>query len=191
MNPKAWEIGPINDRLYNWSDGYDPPVPDPHPEGWQIEISPTKQPHYLTYRHGPLTGQTRMRLKFRAEAAPGVIIHGAGEPDHPSHISLYFECPDEDGSRNLSDEGRRWWATFPGAWFYPFNGPIEHEIIAPLDGNWSSVMVATAHVYPDLFEKAKREADRVGFTFGSFTGYGHGAAATGSVKFIVTEFAVE
>jgi hypothetical protein len=71
------------------------------------------------------------------------------------------------------------------------SGPGEYEIAAPLGGLWTSVNVKTVITAPGDFAAAKANADRVGFTFANCEGYGHGAAATGPVRFVVTHFSVQ
>lgn len=197
MDPRAWEIGPINDRLHNFSLGYDPPVPDAHPEGFAFPISPAHEPHYVTARYGSLTGKTRLVLRGRIECAPDVIIHGADATvpiNQPGSLTLYFEQPDEDGTRNFSDEGHRWYAPLFALLYLTGRyetGAFTYELVAPLDGPWTSVSAMTRENNPQRFAEAIAKADRVGFVFGNHTGYGHGVSATGPVRFIVTYFGVE
>jgi hypothetical protein len=187
-----WEIGPITNSGKNYSINM-PLHPTGHPDGWSFDFGPDSEPHYITFRHGPLTGKNIIRMSYRVEAADDVKIYGAGcSVDSASQITLYFQRAGDD----WSTDGWRWWAT-------PLSLPLakagEYSIEARLDGLWTSVNhfqsqstpdAIPNYVRPDLFNDAKRNADRVGFTFANCVGYGHGARATGPVKFIVTNFEV-
>jgi hypothetical protein len=69
--------------------------------------------------------------------------------------------------------------------------PGEHELTVKLDGPWTSVMKKTAATDPSDFQKAKDNADRIGFTFGGGTGLGHGLYATAPARFVLLSFRVE
>lgn len=178
----SWEIGPvIRDR--NHSLGLS--RPSPFKDGWGFAISPTAQPHYVTFRHGSLRGKTQFRMRFRVEGPRGAIVHGAKCPTgSPSAVTLYFQRAGDDWTR----DGGRWWASFASV---QLNGPMaEAEIVAPLNGRWTSVLKMTALNDPGAFAEAKANADRVGFTFANCQGLGHGARATAPVKFVVTSYRV-
>lgn len=177
-----WEIGPIIDGR-NYSRGL--LRPSPLGAGFSFPISATAQPHYVTFRHGSLSGKTRIRMRFRVDGPRGAIVHGAKcATGSPSAVTLYFERGDDDW---VSDGGR-WWATFASV---QLDGPRgETEIVAPLNANWTSVLKMTASTSPQAFTAAKSRASRVGFTFANCEGFGHGARATVPVRFVVTSFDV-
>jgi hypothetical protein len=178
----VWQIGPVIERR-NYSVGLPASVTVPPP--LSFGISPTQQPHYVTYRHGSLRGATAIRMRYRVEAEPGVIIHGAGcAVTSQSRVTLYFQ---RSGDSWTSD-GWRWWATPVSQ---RLAGPGEYEITARLDGRWTSVDKMASDTAPEAFVAAVQDADRVGFTFANCEGYGHGAAATGQAAFTVTEFTVQ
>jgi hypothetical protein len=187
-NPRAWVIGPIiNGR--NYSQGM-PLHPSPGPRGgWHIDLPRAPgSVHYVTFRHGSLAGKSRIVMRYRIEAAPGVRIAPATSPASPSMITLYFQRRGDNWSARGRFETYRWYATFatqspivPGA----------HEMIAPLNGSWTAVMTSSARSDPAAFRDAIAAADQVGFVLGGGDGYGHGVFATGPARLIVTEFRVE
>ena len=85
-------------------------------------------------------------------------------------------------------EAYRWYAAFAS------QSPIVagvHEMVVPLDGDWSAVMTSHARTNPDGFRDALANADQVGFVLGGGDGYGHGVFATGPARLVVTSFRVE
>ena len=192
MDPSQWEIGPVI-RGTNYSVGM-PLTPSVHPSGgWYFDIpSPTAASghvHYVTFRHGPLTGKTRLVLRYRLEMADGVQIVPTKERPgtFPSILTMYFQRRGDNWSGSGKFEAYRWWATFAST--IPLQAG-EHELSVPLDGNWTAVQTSSATSNPQAFQDALRDADRVGFTFGGGDGYGHGVYATGSARFVVTSFQV-
>lgn len=187
MQASAWQIGPVissREGFRNYSLGL-PSRPEQYDDGWGFAISPTAEPHYITFRHGPLTGKSQISMRYRVEAAPETVIHGKGcSVTSPSAVTLYFQKAGDD----WRTDGDRWWASFAAV---PLRGAGEHEIVAPLNARWTSVLSMTAEDSPAAFAAAKRSADRVGFTFANCEGRGHGARATGPVRFVVTDFRVE
>ena len=179
---RAWEIGPVIGGR-NYSRG--PTRPSSSAAGLSVAIGPDAEPHYVSFRHGSLQGKRRIRMRFRVEGPSGAIIYGAKCPTGtPSGVTLFFQRGDDD----WASDGGRWWATFATV---SLNGPMgETEIVAPLDGKWTSVVAMTAANSPNEFAAAKAYAGRVGFTFGNCQGFGHGARATMPVRFVVTRFQV-
>jgi hypothetical protein len=185
---RAWTIGPIiNDR--NYSQGM-PLQPTPRRDGgWHIDLPRAPgSVHYVTFRHGSLAGKRRIVMRYRIEAAPGVRIVPATAPALPSIMTLYFQRGGDNWSARGRFETYRWYATFAS------QSPIsagEHEIVAPLDGNWTAVQSSSARSDPRAFRAALAEADQVGFVLGGGDGYGHGVFATGRARLVVTEFRIE
>src|SRR5688500_4768590 len=72
MEAGAWEIGPITPTR-NYSVNM-PLSPSPHPEGWSFDFpQPDREAghvHYVTFKHGSLSGKSRIVLRYRVEAAP-------------------------------------------------------------------------------------------------------------------------
>lgn len=179
----AWEIGPIVGTR-NYSLGL-PVNPTKHPEGFEFAISPTAEPHYITKATGPLTAYKAIRMRYRVEGPSEAHIYGKGCSEASgSAVTLYIEHKADDWSR----DGYRWWATQHTV---ALTGPVEAEIVAPLDGYWSSVFAFTTDTHRAVFNDAKANAARIGFTFANCEGYGHGTRSTLPVKFIVTYFGVE
>lgn len=178
----SWEIGPvINGR--NRSLGL--PLASSAKGGWGFAISQRAEPHYVTFRHGSLRGKKEIRMRFLVDGPAGAIIHGAKCPTaSPSAVTLYFQ----QAGDNWATDGGRWWATFASAQLSRPTG--EMEIVAPLNGRWTSVIRMDAENSRGEFEMAKARADRVGFTFANCEGFGHGARATVPVRFVVTRFQV-
>ncbi|HXH53286.1 MAG TPA: hypothetical protein VNH53_07650 [Sphingomicrobium sp.] len=186
LNPALWEIGPIiNGRNYSVGS---PVRPSPHPRGFAIDIPTRGHVNYVTFRHGSLAGKSRIILRYRLEAAPGVQIFPRTLPGAPSILSLYFQRGGDTWSSRGPYESYRWYSTFR------VHSPIvpgEHVLTAGLNENWTAVQTSSARTNPAGFRQAVVEADRVGFVLGGGEGYGKGVFATGPARLIVTDFRVE
>ena len=187
-SPGAWTIGPII-RGRNYSQGV---ALHPSPRaggGFQIDLPRAPgSVHYVTFRHGSLAGKSRIVMRYRIEAAPGVRIQPITAPALPSIITLYFQRGGDNWSGRGPFETYRWYATFASQ--SPIT-PGAHEIVAPLGGAWTAVEASTARTNPAAFRSALAEADQIGFVLGGGDGYGHGVHATGRARLIVTDFRVE
>jgi hypothetical protein len=186
--PDQWTIGPIIDgRDYSQRM---PLHPTPNAGGaWHIDLPRAPgSVHYVTFRYGSLGGKTRILMRYRVDADPGVRIVPATGPNLPSVITLYFQRSGDDWSGNGPFEAYRWYATFASQ--MPVT-PGEHEMVAPLDANWTAVGKSTARNNPAAFRAAIEAADQVGFVLGGGTGYGHGVFATGRARLTMLEFRVE
>jgi hypothetical protein len=189
MDSSVWEIGPITpngNRSVNM-----PLTPSPHAQGWYFDFpqpdSTAGHVHYLTFKHGSLSGKSRIVLRYRIEADPGVQIYPTRYPGMQSMLTMYFQRRGDDWSGRGKYETYRWWATFR------FHAPLtagEHEMSVGLDENWTAVQTSSAASNHKAFRDAIREPDRVGFTFGGGDGFGHGVYATGPARFVVTSFQV-
>ena len=188
LDARAWVIGPVV-RGRNHSVGMPlHPVPR-RGGGWQIDLPRAPgSVHYVTFRHGPLAGKRRIVMRYRVETAPGVRIAPSTAPAGPSILTLYFQRAGDDWSARGRYETYRWYATFAS------HMPIaagEHEIVAPLDADWTAVQTSTARTAPGAFRDALAHAGEVGFVLGGGDGYGHGVFATGPARLIVTDFRIE
>jgi hypothetical protein len=183
-----WVIGPVI-KGDNYSRGV-PLHPTPlRGGGWYIDLPQAPgSVRYVTFRHGSLAGKSRVVLRYRVEAAPGVRILARTDPKPASMITPYFQRRGDDWTARGRFETYRWYATF--ATHTPIR-PGNHLIVAPLDGPWTAVETSNARNNPAAFRAAKAEADQVGFVLGGGDGYGHGVFATGRARLIVTEFRVE
>lgn len=126
-------------------------------------------------------------MRYRIEAAPGVRIVPRNYPRYAALITPYLQRQGDNWSGRGRFETYRWYATFASQ---PIS-PGEHQIIAPLGGNWTAVETSSARSNPTEFRQALAGAEQVGFVLGGGDGYGHGAYATGRARLIVTSFRVE
>jgi hypothetical protein len=183
MSASDWEIGPIIGGK-DYSRNFQVTPAQDADGGWHIGIPQSDGVHYVT-RHFGSAGKTMITIHYRVEMADGVKIVPSTEPDGPSMGPVFYFQRKGD---NWNSDGWRWWATFD----------VPHPIVAgkfelsvPLDGAWTSVETETAANSPGDFYQAKQYAERVGFTLGGGTGYGHGVYATGQARIAVTDFRVE
>lgn len=184
----AWEIGPnINGR--NYSRGMPARLEAGRGGSVSTIIPPAPRSlHYVTFRHGPLTGKSRIVMRYRIEAAPGVRILPRTAPQLQSMLTVYFQRAGDNWSAAGPFETYRWFASF--ASHMPVT-PGEHQIVAPLNGNWTALERSTSRTSPAAFRAALAQADRVGFVLGGGDGLGHGVFATGPARLVVTDFRVE
>lgn len=183
-----WVIGPII-KGRNYSEGAPLHPTSRRGGGWYVDIPQRPSGiHYITFRHGSLAGKSRIVMRYRIEAAPGVRIVPATAPRSPSMITPYFQRSGDNWSARGRYESYRWYATF--ATQSPIT-PGEHRIIAPLDGNWTAVQTSSARGNPAAFRAAVADSDQVGFVLGGGDGYGHGVYATGRARLVLIDFRVE
>jgi hypothetical protein len=185
----AWSIGPVIDGK-NYSVGM-PKHPKACPPAlFCIDFpgGPQAHAHYVTTPTGPLTGKTRIRMRYRVEMADDVKFVPKSSANHQSILTLYFQRRNVDWDGYGEAEYDRWYAAF--AWHLPIKAG-EHEIVAPLDGNWTAVFTASRETKPHQFAAALANAGRVGFVLGGGDGLGHGVYTTGPARIAVTEFVVE
>lgn len=161
----AWEIGPtINGR--NYSKGF--------VKGNVIDVNDV---HYVTRKAVPPLSGT-MTVSFHLSAP----LTGTGCGAQPATASLYFQREGDD----WNTDGARWWSTFATV---QLDHAGDYTITAPLDGPWTSVEKKTAASHPGDFASSKVKAERVGFTIGNCTGFGHGG--TGPATLTITGFSVQ
>ncbi len=184
----SWVIGPVIHGR-NYSRGM-PPSPTPRRAGgWQVALPMAPASiHAATFRHGSLAGKSRIVMRFRIEADPGVRIVPRTAPGSPSIITLFFQRGGDNWSARGPYEAYRWYATFASK--SPIT-PGDHVMVAPLSGNWTAVERSSARSNPIAFGEAVAGADQVGFVLGGGDGFGHGVFATGRARLIVTSFRVE
>ena len=183
----AWEIGPII-RGRNYSVGM-PLSPTPARRGWSFDFptADTGHVHYLTFRHGPLTGKNRIVMRYRIDAPRGTRFVPQQWPQQTALVSLYFQRSGDNWSGRGRFDGYRWYAPFSTA--VPLS-PGEHVLSVPLDNAWGGVNTFMAATHPQQFQDALDNADRVGFVLGSVNGRGHGVYATAPARFTVLSFQV-
>lgn len=184
-----WTIGPVI-KGKNYSVGM-PSHPTACPPAlFCIDLpgGPAVHAHYVTFRHGSLAGKTQIRMRYRVEMGPGVVIEPRTAPGSPSIVTLYFQRAGDDWSADGKYETFRWYAGFAS------QSPItvgEHEIVAPFTGNWTATLTSSRESAPQQFAVALANADQVGFVLGGGDGLGHGVYSTGPARIVVTEFTVE
>jgi hypothetical protein len=112
LDPGLWRIGPVIGGVSR-SRGM-PLHPSPGPgRGFQIHLPPPSGSlNYVTFRHGSLTAKSRIVMRYRVEAAPGVRIVPRTAPQLPSVITLYFQRAGDNWSGRGPFEAFRWYATF-------------------------------------------------------------------------------
>ena len=184
MVASSWEIGPVIDGE-NYSKNM-PLHPTQTPEGWTFNF-PLEggTVNYVTTKFGSLSGKRHIVVKYRVETDPLVEIWATSYG--PGGLSLGPTLYFQDENDNWNTETKRWWATK----YTPFDIKAgEYTLDVPLDGSWTSVTGA-ANGDAVAFAKAVQNAERVGFTFGGGTGYGHGVFASGPARFTLLSFVIE
>jgi hypothetical protein len=187
---QSWEIGPII-RGRNYSVNM-PLNPTPAGRGWSFDFpyphAGVGHVHYVTTRTGPLLHKSRIIVRYRIDAAPGVRFVPKDRPKAVAQLSLYIQRRGDNWSARRQFEHYRWYAT-------PANrvplAPGEHEIALELDpANWKSLKMATGDEVPEQFHSTLADADRVGLLFGYNGGPGHGVFATGPARFRLLSFRI-
>ena len=185
----AWEIGPII-RSRNHSVGM-PLQPTPSRQGWFFDFPYPSvgagHVHYVTFNHGPLTGRTRIVMRYRVDAEPGVRFVAREAPGRPATISVVFQRRGDNWSGRGRYETYRWYA--PSASVMQLT-PGEHVMTVSLDDVWWSVQGTASTADPMGFHDAIDAADRVGIVFGTTEARGHGVYATGPARLTVLSFQV-
>ena len=190
QNAQAWEIGPTV-RGRNMSVGM-PSTPMPARGGWAFDF-PHPRPsaghvHYVTTRTGSLAGKSKIVMRYRIEAEPGVRLAPRGAPETTAKLALYFQRRGDDWSARGPYEHYRWYATHGNR--IPLT-PGEHEVSLTLDPrNWQSLASAKGSDVPAQFRAALANAERVGFVLGGGGSAGHGVYATGPARFELLSFRV-
>lgn len=185
-----WEIGPtISGR--NYSVGM-PATPTPAERGWYFDFpypsAAAGHVNYVTAPTGPLIGKSKIVMRYRIDAAPGVRIVARHNPQRTATLTPYFQRRDDNWSGRGPFEHYRWYTR--DAYRIPLV-PGEHQVAVPLDaGNWKSVMSDTGVTAPIQFRDALHNAGRVGFVLGGAGGAGHGVYSTGPARFTLISFEV-
>lgn len=191
----VWHIGP---RLTASQGGNKSPGMPPHPtqtsNGFYFDV-PTnngEKVDYVTFNHGPLTGKSQIRMKYTIDA-PNSMLYAVPEIDfnarYGAQMTMYFQRERDNWTGRDEYETYRWFATFMPTKYLSHG---EHEIVVPLNGNWTAVSSSTAIGNPSAFKEAIDNSCCVGFVFGgNEISYGHGMRATAPARFTVTEFTVE
>ena len=182
-----WVIGPIIDgRSYSRRM---PLHPSPRRNGgWYIDLPQAPgSAHYVTFSHGSLAGKSRIVMRYRVEAAPGVRIVPRNFPQWTGSITPYFQRSGDNWTGRGRFETYRWYGTFATKALLPG----EYEMVAPLNAKWTAIETSSAQTSPRAFHEAVVDADQVGFVMGGGDGFGHGVSATGPARLVVLDFRIE
>ena len=186
---REWQIGPII-RGRNYSVGM-PLHPQPAAQGWQFDFPGPRRSdghvHYVTRRTGPLDRARGLRLRYRIDAARGTRFVPQELPHMPPLLSLYIQREGDDWRARGRTEFHRWYS--PENRVVPL-APGARDLTILFDENWISVVGSDHERSPRAFRDTLANAGRIGFTFGSQGGRGHGVFATRPARFTVLDFAV-
>ena len=183
----GWEIGP-DIRGKNYSVNMPATLRESR-EGAQFDFPyPDRRAghvHYVTRRTGSLEGARSMTIRYRIDAAPGTRIVPQQHPDRAATLSMFLQQRGDNWTARGPYESYRWYskALFPVS-------PGTHEVTVDLKDDWKAVGSTTSDGNPAAFRRSLADADRVGFTFGSAGGRGHGVYATAPARFTLLDFEI-
>ncbi len=185
----AWSIGPVINGL-NYSVGMPETLRDGR-EGPQFDFpypdARAGHVHYVTRRTGSLEGARSVTLRYRIDAAPGTRLIAREHGDREAQLSLYFQRRGDNWSARGPYEAYRWYVL--GDKMMPL-APGTHSVTVDLAKDWKGVGASRSDRETRAFRDALANADRIGFTFGSKGGRGHGVYATAPARFTLLEFQV-
>jgi hypothetical protein len=165
-----------------------PRHPSPHPEGWSLDFPQAPgSVHYVTFNHGPLTGKSLIRMRYRIEVDEGTTFVNNLGGDR-ALLSLYFQRRGDNWTAQDRYGRYRWYIQPGGGGGEVRLAPGEREVVARFDESW---MGALGSGTPAEFSASLANAECVGFVFGGGDGLGHGVHATGSARFVLLDFRVE
>lgn len=187
----VWEIGP-HIRGKNYSVGM-PLRPQETRQGWAFDFPHASRAaghvHYVTFRPGPLTGKSRIKVRYRVTAERGTRFVPQEQPDEPATVSLFLQRNGDNWTAKGRYDFYRWYA--PPETVQRIS-PGVHEITVDLDDpEWISVAFRPASENPSGFRAALRDTDRIGLVFGSSSLRGHGVYATAPARFELLSFELE
>ena len=188
---EAWQIGPII-KGRNYSVGM-PLTPDPVRQGiFSFDFpGPTAREghaHYLTFPHGPLSGKSRIVMRYRIEAERGARFVPQEQPDLPATIRLYFQRQGDNWSGRKRYQWYRWYA--PASTVKNI-APGVFEMSADLKvTGWVPVVGGPNNGRADAFQDAMDNAGHVGFVMGSHSRAGHGVYSTQPARFTLLDFRI-
>lgn len=188
QSAEQWQIGPII-RSRNYSVGM-PLHPEPEARGWHFDFPYPHEGaghvHYVTFNPGSLSGKSKIVMRYRVEAPPGVRFVPQETPDDPATVSLFFQRRGDNWSAKRRYEYYRWYA--PAATVQEIAPGLHEMTVSLLDDDWISVMGSPAGENGALFADAVADARSVGLVFGSRGLRGHGVYATGPARFTLISF---
>ena len=184
-----WSIGPVI-QGQNYSVGMPPVLKEgrsgpyfdfPYPDARAGHV------HYVTRPTGSLADARSITLRYRIDAAPGARLLAREHPDREAQLSLYFQRRGDDWSARGRYETYRWYAM--PARMMPLT-PGTHRVTIDLANDWKAVGASRSNRQVSQFRDALEDAGRIGFTFGSRGGRGHGVYATGPARFTLLDFTI-
>jgi hypothetical protein len=187
----SWEIGPII-RGKNYSVGM-PLRPAPTKNGWYIDFPVGSRQaghvHYVTFNPGPLSGASRIVVRYRVDAPAGTRFVPQEQPNLPGTVSLFLQRRGDNWSARGAYNYFRWYAP---AHSVREITPGVHEISVRLDDpQWTAVTGSQpASSNPEAFRAALAQTGRIGLVFGSTAARGHGVFATAPARFELLSFQV-
>lgn len=184
----AWEIGPVI-RGKNYSQGM-PPSPQPTRTGWTFDFpfpnARAGHVHYVTFDPGSLAGKSKIVVRYRVDAAPGVRFVPQESPGEPATLSLMFQRRGDNWSARGRYNFYRWYS--PVATLQPIRAGVGEMTISLTDPGWVAVQAGTLSGNERPFADALADASRVGLVFGSAGGRGHGVFSTAPARFTLISF---
>jgi hypothetical protein len=187
----AWEIGPVI-RGRNYSLAM-PPSPRPAPRAeWQFDFPDASRAmghvHYVTRLTGPLMGASRIVVRYRVDAAPGVRFIAQERPQEAATVSLEFQAAGDSWS-GKRHPFHRWYS--PHATVQPLTRGVHELSVSLSDPGWISVFGQASGANRGGYAMALERTQRVGLVFGSASARGHGVFATGPARFTLLDFRIE
>lgn len=143
--------------------------------------------HYVTIPVRSLQDARRITLRYRIDAAPGTRFVPQEFPDRTATLSLFIQRSGDGWTRRYPTH--RWYS--PADRVMPLRPGI-HTVSIDFEESWIPVLGGqTDQSRVEAFRAARENASRVGFTFGSDGGRGHGVFATRPARFTILDFEIE
>ncbi|MBU1607256.1 MAG: hypothetical protein KKD08_10685 [Alphaproteobacteria bacterium] len=187
----GWVIGPII-KGKNYSVGM-PLHPSPMRNGWYFEFPyPDRDSghvHYVTFQPESLAGKSRIRVRYRVNAAPSTRFIPQEHVGLPATVSLFFQRRGDTWTARGKYNYFRWYA--PGHSVQEI-GPGTYQMTVRLDDpQWTPVMGGEAMDHQQSFRTALADPVQIGLVFGSRAARGHGVFTTAPARFELLSFDIE
>ena len=185
-----WEIGPVI-RGRNYSVGM-PPHPRNVSDGeWAFDFPGSRRSdghvHALTRATGPLDRARGLRLRYRVDGTRDARIVPQEFPDREPLVTLFIQRRGDNWRADRTTQHYRWYSPPTSASVLRMGEGGETVMF---EDNWKSVMTDNRHAAPREWLDSLRNAERIGFTFGSRGGRSHGVFATAPARFTLLDFSV-
>lgn len=186
-NASGWEIGPIV-KGRSLSPGMPRTLDNGrNGPGFDFSTSPRAHVHYVSTPSGSLENARSVTLRYRIDAREGTRFIAQAHPDKTPGITLYFQQRGDNWTAKGRYETYRWYSDISK--LAPLT-PGTHSVTIRFDDKWKAVGRSTNDSNPRAYAEALANASRIGFTFGSAGGRGHGVYATAPARFTVLDFRV-